>query len=75
MPGAGLGLTSGKTIVEQHGGQIRVASALGEGTHGGVVLPHPRTVLTATRNWRVAPRRRQAGPPADMGDHALVGTF
>jgi signal transduction histidine kinase len=41
VPGAGLGLTSAKTIVEQHGGQIRVASALGVGTTAVVVLPPP----------------------------------
>jgi K+-sensing histidine kinase KdpD len=41
VPGAGIGLTSAKTIVEQHGGQIRVASALGVGTTAVVVLPPP----------------------------------
>ena len=39
VPGAGIGLASAKTIVEQHGGQIRVASALGVGTTVVVVLP------------------------------------
>jgi signal transduction histidine kinase len=77
IPGAGLGLTSAKTIVEQHRGQIRVASALGEGTTVVVVLPPSRTVLTTTGAWRVGPGRdRQAPPqPADMGDHALAETF
>jgi signal transduction histidine kinase len=41
VPGAGLGLSSAKTIVEQHGGQIRVASALGVGTTVVVLLPPP----------------------------------
>jgi hypothetical protein len=49
VPGAGIGLASAKTIVEQHGGQIRVASALGVGTTVVVVLP--------PAGHRPAPRR------------------
>jgi signal transduction histidine kinase len=49
VPGAGIGLASAKTIVEQHGGQIRVASALGVGTTMVVVLP--------PAGHRPAPRR------------------
>jgi signal transduction histidine kinase len=49
VPGVGIGLASAKTIVEQHGGQISVASALGVGTTAVVVLPPPR--------HRPAPRR------------------
>jgi signal transduction histidine kinase len=41
VPGAGLGLASAKTVVEQHGGQIRVASTLGVGTTVVVLLPPP----------------------------------
>jgi signal transduction histidine kinase len=41
VSGAGIGLASAKMIVEQHGGQIRVASALGVGTTMVVVLPPP----------------------------------
>jgi signal transduction histidine kinase len=65
VPGAGIGLASAKTIVEQHGGQIRVASALGVGTTVVVALP--------PAGHRPAPRRapdagiqeqtdRQVGP-------------
>ena len=77
VPGAGIGLTSAKTIVEQHGGQIRVASALGVGTTVVVVLPPPRTVPTTTGTRCVDPgANRQAGPQrADMGDRALAGTL
>jgi signal transduction histidine kinase len=48
VPGAGIGLASAKTIVEQHGGQISVASTLGVGTTVVVVLPPP--------GQRLAPR-------------------
>jgi signal transduction histidine kinase len=41
VSGAGIGLSSAKMIVEQHGGQIRVASALGVGTTVVVLLPPP----------------------------------
>lgn len=37
--GAGLGLSIAKRIVEQHGGQIRVSSVIGQGTTFEVLLP------------------------------------
>jgi signal transduction histidine kinase len=75
MPGAGLGLTSAKTIVEQHGGQIRVASALGEGTHGGRGPPSPPH--RPHRNGQLARglQEEAGGAAGGHGDHALVGTF
>jgi signal transduction histidine kinase len=38
-PGAGLGLSICKWIVEAHGGEIRVQSAPGEGSRFSIVLP------------------------------------
>jgi signal transduction histidine kinase len=75
VPGAGIGLASAKMIVEQHGGQIRVASALGVGTTVVVVLPPPRTVpttmapgawaqeLTDRQGRTVGPRRSRETRP------------
>ncbi len=40
MPGAGLGLTVVKTIVDAHGGEIAVDSEVGAGTTMRVVLPY-----------------------------------
>jgi signal transduction histidine kinase len=37
--GSGLGLAGAKTIVEQHGGHIRVQSAVGRGTTMVISLP------------------------------------
>ncbi|HKO23444.1 MAG TPA: HAMP domain-containing sensor histidine kinase [Chloroflexota bacterium] len=42
IPGTGVGLAGSKMIVEQHGGQITVESAVGEGTSVVVRLPGPR---------------------------------
>jgi signal transduction histidine kinase len=39
VPGRGIGLAGARTIVEQHGGQITVQSAVGEGTMVTITLP------------------------------------
>src|SRR5205085_7937063 len=67
VPGAGIGLASTKTIVEQHGGQISVESALGVGTTVFVILPPLGTVPHHDRPPARGPRRRQAGMAAAGG--------
>jgi signal transduction histidine kinase len=42
VPGAGLGLTIVKTIVEAHGGSIAITSREAEGTTVHVEMPYPR---------------------------------
>ncbi|HZU11529.1 MAG TPA: ATP-binding protein [Chloroflexota bacterium] len=37
--GAGLGISIARTIAERHGGRLRLASALGEGTEAALTLP------------------------------------
>jgi signal transduction histidine kinase len=37
--GTGLGLPIARRIVEQHGGELRVTSALGDGTRATIILP------------------------------------
>lgn len=42
--GAGLGLSIAKSLVELHGGTLRIASAVGKGTTVTIALPAARTV-------------------------------
>lgn len=48
--GTGLGLALVKKIVNLHGGDVRVNSTLGKGSHFTVALPYlPETVITTTQ--------------------------
>jgi signal transduction histidine kinase len=47
VPGAGLGLTIVKTIVEAHGGTVGLTSTEGEGTTVRIELPYQRVEATA----------------------------
>src|SRR5919202_5050588 len=71
VPGAGIGLASTKTIVEQHGGHISVESALGVGTTVNVVLPPPGTVPHLDGPTVRGPRRRQTGVAAAGGHPSM----
>jgi signal transduction histidine kinase len=46
VPGAGLGLSIAKGIIEAHGGKIDIASALGQGTTATVTLPKSTSSAT-----------------------------
>ena len=62
IPGTGVGLAGSKTIVEQHGGQITLDSAVSKGTTVHVHLPRP----DAGRGLRVL-GERVASAPATRG--------
>lgn len=49
VPGAGLGLTIARSLVEHHGGQLSIASTPGSGTTARVLLPSaaPAEAVTA----------------------------
>ncbi len=46
--GAGLGLTLVKTMMEKHGGVLRLESSLGRGTRAHLIFPAERTGTTAS---------------------------
>jgi signal transduction histidine kinase len=58
IPGTGVGLAGSKTIVEQHGGQITLDSAVSKGTTVNVRLPRP----DAGRGLRVLGERVAPAP-------------
>jgi signal transduction histidine kinase len=62
--GFGLGLSIVKAIVDAHGGEVRVASAVGAGTTFEILLPlHPvvpATAERATTQARLAPASTHA---------------
>ncbi len=58
--GTGLGLATVKKVVEEHQGQIRIASELGKGTTVTILMPPPRP-RTPHRTRRPATRTRRSG--------------
>jgi signal transduction histidine kinase len=48
LPGTGLGLAIVKSLVEMHGGHVRVESELGQGTTFSVFLPVPADAAAET---------------------------
>jgi PAS domain S-box-containing protein len=63
--GAGLGLTISKSIVEAHGGQIRVQSQLGRGTTFTFTLP----ILTSDSSESKRPHERKLANEQAHSDH------
>jgi len=56
---SGLGLSLSQRIVQELGGEIRIASEPGRGTTARIVLPAARPAVTAPAPAPVAPRRRR----------------
>ena len=58
-PGTGLGLPLTRSLVELHGGALRLASAIGEGTTVTAAFPPNRTIAYGTESpHRAAGKQR-----------------
>ena len=63
MKGSGLGLAIANSLIELHGGALRITSKPGEGT--AVLVSLPRVARAARARWRsrpspeATPRRRR----------------
>ena len=62
MKGSGLGLAIARSLVDLHGGSIRIRSSVGNGTIVLVHLPEPRDVPRPQLHKRRAPCD-VGGPP------------
>ena len=69
--GIGLGLAVSKTLVENHGGTIRVESAVGQGTTFTVTLP--LHMESAERSSEETDGSADAAPAAELGEAQAHG--
>ena len=70
--GTGLGLPLAQAMMELHGGSLRVASAIGQGTTVSLLFP-PERVTVRAEGEPQAPNAREesAAPPHEQGGHNL----
>lgn len=70
IPGTGLGLTIVRSIIEHHGGELRLASVVGEGTT--VTMDLPLLAGSRTAAATAAARASIAASVAAMAHHELA---